>query len=124
MVSGFIRGARPFEVRSMRTKCVAAPFSLYFYTVYFCTLKVYFYALFLMCVYMLLYVIWEFFFFKKVFYLFIAALGLHCRTWAFSSCGERGLLFTAVHGLLTVVVSFVPAQALELSNFSTGGSLA
>ena len=27
--------------------------------------------------------------------LFLAALGLHCCTWAFSSCGERGLLFIA-----------------------------
>ena len=32
-------------------------------------------------------------------YLFLAALGLHCCTRAFSSCGERGLLFVAVHGL-------------------------
>ena len=24
-------------------------------------------------------------------------LGLHCCAWAFSSCGERGLLFIAVH---------------------------
>ena len=29
-------------------------------------------------------------------YLLLAALGLHCCTWAFSSCGERGLLFIAV----------------------------
>ena len=27
-------------------------------------------------------------FFKK-FNLFLAALGLHCHTWAFSSCGEQ-----------------------------------
>ena len=25
-------------------------------------------------------------------YLFLAVLGLHCCTWAFSSCGKRGLL--------------------------------
>ena len=35
----------------------------------------------------------------------MAALGLHCCTWAFSSCGEWGLLFVAVHGLLTVMAS-------------------
>ena len=38
------------------------------------------------------------FFFK--FYLFLAALGLRCCTQAFSSCGEWGLLFVAVPGLL------------------------
>ena len=29
-------------------------------------------------------------------YLFLAALGLCCCTWAFSSCGEQGLLFLVV----------------------------
>ena len=47
-------------------------------------------------------------------------LGLQCCIQAFSSCGERGLLFRAVLGLLTVVVSRVVdgAQALgrELSS--------
>ena len=38
-------------------------------------------------------------------YLFLAALGLRCCVWAFSSCGERGLLFVAVHELLIVVAS-------------------
>ena len=33
-------------------------------------------------------------------YLFLAALGLRCCARAFSSCGEQGLLFVAVHGLL------------------------
>ena len=32
--------------------------------------------------------------------LVLAALGLHCWVRAFSSCGERGLLFVEVHGLL------------------------
>ena len=45
-------------------------------------------------------------------YLFMAALGLHCCAWAFSSCGERGLLFIAVRGLLTAVVSRCRARAL------------
>ena len=39
-----------------------------------------------------------------LFYLFLAALGLGCCTWAF---GERGLLFVAVRGLLIVVASLV-----------------
>ena len=38
-------------------------------------------------------------------YLFLAALGLCCCTWAFSSCGERGLLFVAVRRLPFAVVS-------------------
>ena len=42
----------------------------------------------------------------KLIYL-LAALGLRCRTWAFSSCGEWGLLFVAVRGLLVVVASLV-----------------
>ena len=32
--------------------------------------------------------------------------------WAFSSCGEQGLLFVGVHGLLIVVASRCRAQAL------------
>ena len=47
--------------------------------------------------------------FKNVFiyYLSLAALGLRCCARAFSSCGEWGLLFVAVHGLLIVVASLV-----------------
>ena len=38
---------------------------------------------------------------------FLAELGLHCCARAFSSCGEQGLLFVAVRGLLTAVASLV-----------------
>ena len=41
-------------------------------------------------------------------YLFLAALGLRCC----SSCGERGLLFVAVHGLLIAVASLVAEHGL------------
>ena len=34
-----------------------------------------------------------------------AVLALRCCAWAFSSCGERGLLFAAVRGLLIAVAS-------------------
>ena len=53
-------------------------------------------------------------FFINVFiYLFLAELGLRCWARAFSSCGERGLLFIAVHGLLIAVASLCcGAQAL------------
>ena len=46
------------------------------------------------------------------YYLFLAALGLRCCVQAFSSCGERGLHFVEVHGLLIVVASRCRAQAL------------
>ena len=45
-------------------------------------------------------------------YLFLAALGLRCCTWAFSSCGERGLLFVVVCGLLIAVASLVAEHGL------------
>ena len=45
-------------------------------------------------------------------YLFLAALGLRCCTWAFSSCVKRGLLFIAVHGLLIAVASLVVEHGL------------
>ena len=54
-------------------------------------------------------------FLKKIiyFYLFIlATLGFHCCTLAFSSCGERGLLFVEVHGLLIAVASLVAEHGL------------
>ena len=50
-----------------------------------------------------------FFFFIN---LFLAARGLYCCAWAFSSCGERGLLFVAVCGLLTAVASLVAEHEL------------
>ena len=41
-----------------------------------------------------------FLFLKNLFiYLFLAELGLRCCVRAFSSCGDRGLLFVVVHGL-------------------------
>ena len=50
----------------------------------------------------------SFFFLINLFiYLFLAALGLRCCARAFSSCGEGGLLFVAVHGLLIVVAALV-----------------
>ena len=49
---------------------------------------------------------------KKLIYLFLAALGLHCCMRAFSSCGERGLLFVGVRGLLIAVASLVAEHGL------------
>ena len=42
----------------------------------------------------------------------MAALGLGCCSRAFSSCGERGLFFVAVCGLLIVVTSLVVEHRL------------
>ena len=46
-------------------------------------------------------------------FLFLATLGLRCCVCAFSSCGEWGLLFVAVRGLLIVVASLVAEQGLK-----------
>ena len=43
------------------------------------------------------------FFLNKFICLFLAALGLCCCAWAFSSCGEQGPLLVAVCGLLIAV---------------------
>ena len=55
------------------------------------------------------------FFFNKFIYfiyLFLAVQGLHCCIWAFSSCGERGLLLVAMHGLLIALASLVSEHGL------------
>ena len=43
---------------------------------------------------------------------FLAALGLRCYVQAFSSCGEWGLLFIVVRGLLIAVASLVVEHGL------------
>ena len=45
-------------------------------------------------------------------YLSLAAFGLRCCARAFSSCGERGLLFVVVRGLLIVVASLIVEHGL------------
>ena len=45
-------------------------------------------------------------------YVFLAALGLCCCAWAFSSCSKWGLLFIAVRGLLIAVASLVAEHGL------------
>ena len=55
-----------------------------------------------------------FFFLIILFYFiyFLPALSLHCCVRASSSCGEWGLLFVVVHGLLTAVASLVVEHRL------------
>ena len=68
-----------------------------------------------------------FFFFINLFillFLFLAVLGLRFCARAFSSCGERGPLFIAVHGPLTVVASLVAGHRLQTRRLSNCGSRA
>ena len=52
-------------------------------------------------------------FLKNLFlFYFLAALGLRCCVQAFSSCGEWGLLFVAVCGLLIAVASLLAEHGL------------
>ena len=52
------------------------------------------------------------FFFLINLFIYLAALGFRCCVQAFSSCGERGLLFVAVCGLLIAVASLVAEHGL------------
>ena len=53
----------------------------------------------------------EIFFFP--FFLFLAVLSLHCCTWAFSSCSERGLLSSWGAWALIAVASLVAEHRLS-----------
>ena len=57
-------------------------------------------------------------------YLFLAVLGLRFCARAFSSCGERGPLFIAVRGPLTVAASPVAEHRLQTRRLSSCGSRA
>ena len=52
-------------------------------------------------------------FYLIFFFFFLAVLGLHCCVWAFSSCGERGLLFVVVSRLLIAVASLIAEHRLQ-----------
>ena len=78
-----------------------------------------------------LFVFWVLFcfvlFFKIInlfIYLFLAVLGLRFCTRAFSSCGERGPLFIAVRGPLTIAASLVAEHKLQTHRLSSCGSRA
>ena len=49
----------------------------------------------------------------SIYILFLAVLGLRCCAQAFSSCGERGLLFVAVCRLLIEVASLAAEHGLQ-----------
>ena len=46
----------------------------------------------------------------------MGTLDLHCRTWAFSSCGEWGLLTLVVCGLLIVASGFSDCGPQDLEH--------
>ena len=52
-------------------------------------------------------------YFILLFIYLLAALGLCCCARAFSSCGERRLLFVAARGLLNAVASLVVKHGLQ-----------
>ena len=54
----------------------------------------------------------------------MAVLGLHFCARAFSSCGERGPLFIAVRGPLTIAASLVAEHRLQTRRLSSCGSRA
>ena len=54
----------------------------------------------------------------------MAVLGLHFCARAFSSCGNRGPLFIAVYGPLTVAASLVAEHRLQTRRLSNCGSRA
>ena len=52
----------------------------------------------------------------------MAVLGLRFCARAFSSCGERGPLFIAMHGPLTIAASLVAEHRLQTRRLSSCGS--
>ena len=59
-----------------------------------------------------------------IIYLFLAGLGLCCCTQTFSSCGDRGLLFAAVSGLLVAVLLLLQSMGSRCEGFSSCGTRA
>ena len=66
----------------------------------------------------------EFFCFVLIYLLFMAVLGLRFCARAFSSCGKRGPLFTAVHGPLIIAASLAAEHMLQMRRLSNCGSRA
>ena len=64
------------------------------------------------------------FFFFNFIHLFLAVWGLRFCARAFSSCGERGPLFIAVCGPLTIAASLVAEHRLQTRRLSNCGSRA
>ena len=63
-------------------------------------------------------------FINYLFIIFLAVLGLRFCARAFFSCGERGPLFIAVRGSLTVAASLIAEHKLQMRRLSSCGSRA
>ena len=63
----------------------------------------------------------DFFLINLFTYLFLAVLGLRLCARAFPSCGERGPLFIAVRGALTIAASLVAEHKLQTRRLSSCG---
>ena len=59
-----------------------------------------------------------------IYYLFLAVLGLHCCTPAFSSCGEQGLLFVAACSFSLLWLLLLQSTGSRRAGFSSCGSQA
>ena len=62
--------------------------------------------------------------FNYYLFIFLAVLGLRFCAGAFSSCSERGPLFIAVRGPLTIAASLVAEHRLQTRRLSSCGSRA
>ena len=65
-----------------------------------------------------------FFLINLCIYLFLAVLGLRCCAWAFSSCGERGLLFLWCAGFSLRWLLLLQSMGSRRAGFSSCGSWA
>ena len=83
-----------------------------------------FFNLFLVYEHLVAYIFFFFFFPNLFIYLFMAVLGLRFCARAFSSYGERGPLFIAVRGPLTIAASLVAEHRLQTRRLSSCGSRA
>ena len=54
----------------------------------------------------------------------MAATGLQCFLWAFSSCGKQELLFVVVHRLLAAATSLVRRTGTRVQGLNSCGARA
>ena len=111
---GYCGHAFPFQIPIKEDKIIQVPVESHFSVTLVHVLMIYLYLEQITCYHVI--TVFKAFFKNKFIYfflfLFLAVLGLCCCVRAFSSCGERGLLFVAVCGLLIAVASLVSEHGL------------
>ena len=95
-------------------------FSVVSFLIFFCSC--FMDAIFSFLSHRILIIVGAFIFFNLFIYLFLAVLGLRFCARAFSSCGERGPLFIAVRGPLTIAASLIAEHRLQTRRLSSCGS--